>query len=149
MGQSPSIEAPKSQRVEADSHQNMVEIRFDHLAVGSTALLMIAVTIMIYLWCRRNRKHKSNRRGCPFTPAPTRDPGYSLAPWHVYRHDRWQPPTPHPKTVYEMIEMRGAIRPKNKDYDHHRFTELPRTTRQRDPEAGAPDKQITRPPTVV
>ena len=55
MGSGNSVPVQKASTVETEAHQDVFELRLDHLAVGTTALLFIILLFLIYL-CRQRRK---------------------------------------------------------------------------------------------
>ena len=59
MGGNNSTPVKQAERVESSSHQDLFEIRFDHLALGSTFTLIVLIAIVIYVLCRRQKKNKA------------------------------------------------------------------------------------------
>ena len=69
MGSSSSTPIKQAEKVESDQHNNLVELRFDHLAVGGTAIMIIFAAIVAYC-CMKRKKAKSSSTQLA-TPTPT------------------------------------------------------------------------------
>ena len=64
MGSGNSVPVDRAREVETEAHQDFLEMRFDHLAVGSTAVVVLFVLLLLY-WCGKRRRSKQRaRRGC-------------------------------------------------------------------------------------
>ena len=62
MGSGNSAPVEKAQTVETESHQDVFELRFDHLAFGGTSILLIAAAIGLCWLCRCRNKRKQCRK---------------------------------------------------------------------------------------
>ena len=58
MGSGNSAPVERARTVETEAHQDVFEMRFDHLAFGGTSLLLIAAGISLCWYCRRRNKKK-------------------------------------------------------------------------------------------
>ena len=50
--------------VETEAHQDVVELRFDHLAVGGTAFLFLLVVMLLYWMYKKRQRNKAKTRRC-------------------------------------------------------------------------------------
>ena len=76
MGSGSSNPIKEAESVEVDHHSNMVELRFDHTAVGGTAIIIIIFIIFICYCIHRNRarmghhNHATHQPSYPLQPLP-------------------------------------------------------------------------------
>ena len=101
MGSASSNPIKKAEKVEVDHHNNLFEIRFDHLAVGGTFIVIFLILLLIYkIIKKRCSKHQSanpvsqvadqTRTLLPAHPAQNASstPGVQLPiVWHVKTSD--------------------------------------------------------------
>ena len=126
MGSGNSSPVGRAETVETEAHQDLFEFRFDHMMMGGTTVLIIAILIAIW-WvckCRAAKKKKGRRRRRP-TPSPSP---------RQFRHT--QPPYFFPPPMAPMAclcqwaqplqpwMMNSQFRGQN-EYDDNRFIELP------------------------
>ena len=101
MGSASSNSIKKAEKVDVDHHNNLLEIRFDHLAVGGTLIIVFCILLLAYkLIKKRCSKRTSTNPISPsayntraLMPAHPAQPGAS-APgvqlsivWHVKTSD--------------------------------------------------------------
>ena len=137
MGSGNSSPIKRAHSVETEAHQDLFELRFDHLAVGGTTILLIGILIAIWWMCkRRSDKRKArqqasarNRRRTRETPTPSpcrsrRDYYPYLPPPMPYPWPQPWPPQPPPTWPPWMMGQRYHG---SDDYvnDNDRFIELP------------------------
>ena len=60
MGSGNSTPVQHAKTVETEAHQDVFELRFDHLAFGGTTLLVLAALIGLWL-CRRHAKRRQRK----------------------------------------------------------------------------------------
>ena len=100
-----STPVKKAEKVEADNHTDLIELRLDHLAGGATILFFIGALCLIYLFCRRRRQQPAQPPAFPMMPLqppfppqtfpmmpfqpPVHSPGTVAMPitWHVRSDD--------------------------------------------------------------
>ena len=68
MGSGNSVPVEKARTVETEAHQDVFELRLDHLAMGSTVILILIVLALIY-WCLQQKKARRHRRVTQTTTA--------------------------------------------------------------------------------
>ena len=61
MGSGNSSPVEKAGSVETEAHQDVFELRFDHLAVGGTTILAICILVLVLWLCRRRNKRERIR----------------------------------------------------------------------------------------
>ena len=127
MGSGKRSPVGKAQTVETEAHQDVFEVRFDHLAFGGTSIILIAAAVALCWHCRRkNKKKRQRNRGqscqssrescrCRSVDAPIATP--TLPAWPPM-----MPPSWYPMSMMPMTDR----------WSHHqpppapsRFTELP------------------------
>ena len=64
MGSGNSSPVKQAKSVETEAHQDVFEIRFDHLALGGTAAVFIIVALVIYWLFRKRQKNRERQRLC-------------------------------------------------------------------------------------
>ena len=64
MGSGNSSPVKRAEVVETEAHQDMFEVRFDHLAFGGTAAIIIVACVILY-WLYRKRKKNRKRARAP------------------------------------------------------------------------------------
>ena len=84
MGLGNSTPVENARFVETKAHPDMVELRFDHMALGGTITLMIIIMLIAYLLRQRKKlrqlkRHNRNTRTEP-RPEPTNTNATSAAP---------------------------------------------------------------------
>lgn len=134
MGGSNSTPVKQAERVESSSHQDLFEIRFDHLALGSTFMLIVLIAIAIYVLCRRQKKYKA-KPDAPAWRTPT--PGALTAAWpdQPFCMSPYPMMTPPAWWQMEMMLMNSGNPMRNPEC---RFTEVHndiRETRRTTPKA--------------
>ena len=153
MGSGNSAPVERAQTVETEAHQDVFELRFDHLAFGGTSILFLAALIGLCWFCRRRNKRRQRKRQnktchchqSPTQPALPMNQSYPMQP---------MPPMPMPMPWYPVMP-----------YQHHpttsnwppapspfasepdRFTEIPEQTSQ-PPRPPPPRARELPPPTT-
>ena len=61
MGSGNSSPIGRANSVETEAHQDVLEIRFDHLAFGGTTVIAIVILLAIYWACRRKRQRMKQK----------------------------------------------------------------------------------------
>ena len=78
------ISAPNPKGAELETHEDLMEVRFDHLAFGGTAMILITLCAIVYCICKGKRKNKAQQNQQPRTwyPGPIIMPTPSpYVPW--------------------------------------------------------------------
>ena len=97
MGSGNSTPVKQAQQVETEAHQDLIKLRFDHLALGGTVTLIIIASILLYLLCKRQRSRRPHRDRTPPregrmppppppAPAPPPQNMWPLAPFYMPPH---------------------------------------------------------------
>ena len=78
------ISAPNTKDAELETHEDLMEIRFDHLAFGGTAMIILALCAAAYCVCKSRKRHKAQQtqHQGPWYPGPIIMPTPSpYVPW--------------------------------------------------------------------
>ena len=128
MGSDNSTPVQQADVVHSESHQDFMEIRFDHMAFGGTMALIIIVALLIYLFRLRRKlqriKRRINRRDQPHTVAA---PSQLRAP----TPQPWYPPPQCPMPQHfspvhgQMMRLERILRQAEIAKAARRFEELP------------------------
>ena len=81
MGSGNSAPVERAQTVETEAHQDVFELRFDHLAFGGTSILFLAALIGLCWFCRRRNKRRQRKRQnktCHCHQSPTTQPALPM-----------------------------------------------------------------------
>ena len=62
MGSGNSSPVERAQTVETEAHQDVFELRFDHLIFGGTSVLLIVAGVGLCWYCRRRNKKRRQRK---------------------------------------------------------------------------------------
>ena len=147
MGAGNSAPVRKAGQVEADNHQDLLELRFDHLAVGTTAIAIVIAALALYYILRKRRSRNKARRARDAMLQPVGDP------WRAASYP-WQPPTTH-SCQLEMLSLLHSLQRQREviQYPYPRLQEMGRLPT--DPErfvelpsshGGPPGQPPARPP---
>ena len=127
MGSGNSTPVQHAKTVETEAHQDVFELRFDHLAFGGTTLLILAA--LIGLWfCRRRAKRRQQKRQsqchCQALMSQPPQPAFPLQPMQM-------PPMP-PMPWFPMMPYAppSAASHWGPQPEPSRFTEIPEPTPQ-------------------
>ena len=110
MGSGNSVPVERAGTVESEAHQDVFELRLDHLAVGSTAILILIILVLFY-WCHKKRKSRRHGRVTQTTCCHQQS-WMTMAP----------PMPPMMPTLYHPRYM--EMMPIPSRYDDPRFTEI-------------------------
>ena len=127
MGSDNSTPVQQADVVHTESHQDVMEIRFDHMAFGGTVALIIIVALLIYLFRLKRKLHRLKRQphgrdqhqpvSAPPQPLPPNPPT-----WH-------HPPLPFPHHFApdqgQMMRLERILRQAEIAEAARRFEELP------------------------
>ena len=140
------ISAPNPpDNAEMETHEDIMEVRLDHMAFGGTAMIIILICAVLYCTCRRKRRSRNQQiqqiqQTRTWYPGPIiMPPPSTYAPW-MHPMTNFQ----HPMHSYGQMELlfdphqqAAMYRPqrpppydggRNADHqDTGRFTELPVT----------------------
>ena len=162
MGSGNSAPVERARTVETEAHQDVFEMRFDHLAFGGTSLLLIAAGIGLCWYCRR-RNQKKRRLGAsrqcqcqqqqqtsppppqtpasppmmiPMMPMPM-PPWYQMQPLSQPLSQSWGPPsTNEPGRFVEIPEpLNSQPPPRSSELPPPRPKELPQPSTSTNPKA--------------
>ena len=61
MGSGNSSPVKGAESVKTEAHQDVLEIRFDHLAVGGSAVLFLIVALGLYWMCRKRKRNRGRQ----------------------------------------------------------------------------------------
>ena len=78
MGSSSSIPVKQAKRVEVEHHNDLFEVRLDHMAMSGALILLILLLIAIFLLMRRRRLRFQRRQ--------LQAQGFPLQPWSPRRN---------------------------------------------------------------
>ena len=83
-----------AEKVETDSHTDLIELRLDHLAGGAAVVLILGTIALVYCLCRQRQQRRQPSPMYPFVPFQPPmpyQPPQTAAPlpitWHVSRED--------------------------------------------------------------
>ena len=87
-----------AEKVETDSHTDLIELRLDHLAGGAALILILGAIALVYCLCRRRQQRRQLSPVYPIVPfQPQIQPQMPYQPpqtsnhlpitWHVSRED--------------------------------------------------------------
>ena len=62
MGSGNSATVERAHSVETEAHQDVFELRFDHLTFGGTTVLLLAAMVGLCWLCRRRNKRRQHKR---------------------------------------------------------------------------------------
>ena len=62
MGSGNSSPVKQAKSVETEAHQDVLEVRFDHLALGGSAVFFILVALGLYWMFRKRKKNRGRQR---------------------------------------------------------------------------------------
>ena len=111
MGSSSSTPVKKAESVEVTHHNDMVEFRFDHLALGSSAILFIALALIIFYFCRKHRRSSSHSMMGPgFQNFPIQQLQPSPSAALPYQASSWQVPIMWHVSSGDMLNIMAAFR---------------------------------------
>ena len=138
MGSGNSTPVEKAESVETEAHQDLFEIRFDHLALGGTAVILLLFAVAVYWLCRQRRLARlHHRRPRHVTAAEQWFPMSPLFPTQMMPPPQWMPQMqqmlPHVMAPYPLMapppRMVGVDTwlpdTGRASYDSSRFTEIP------------------------
>ena len=63
-----STEVEKPQQMGADTHQDLLELRFDHIAGGAAFIIIDLAAAIIFIICKRKRKQRHPKNSFPLMP---------------------------------------------------------------------------------
>ena len=134
MGSSSSTPIENAKAVNNETHQDAVEIRFDHMALGGTVTLILLLGLLFYFhYARLRRKLKEHRHRqqppaeanpTPTTNPPLPQPPPAQYPQYPFHH---MPIHPTPDHQWIQLEILRHLRNVNMFDSLTRFTELPQT----------------------
>ena len=123
MGSGNSSPVKRVETVETEAHQYIIEMRFDHMAVGGTAILLILLILALYWLCRRRRSEVRRRRGTACCHMQQMMPMWSMMPQMLPAQyppmmplPNWTPmdylrnTTPNADRFTELCDTRNALR---------------------------------------
>ena len=154
MGSGNSAPVERAHSVETEAHQDVFELRFDHLAFGGTTVLLLAAMVGLCWFCPRRNKHRQRKRQtqCHCHQAPMsqtassmNQPAMPLQPM----------PMPQMPTVpwYPMMPTMPFIPPATNHWgppppaaEPSRFTEIPEPAATQPPRPPPPRSRELPPP---
>ena len=128
MGSGNSTPVEKANNVETETHQDLVEIRFDHMAFGGTVALIVIMVLLFYLLRLRRKLHRTKRR-LDGQPAQSPSVAASMQPQQPW----YQPPPYFMPPAFgpdngQMIRLERLLRQAEIVDSTRRFEELPTNT---------------------
>ena len=130
MGSGNSSPVGCAKTVETEAHQNVFELRFDHLAVGGTAFIVLLIVLGLYWlyhqrWRNKSRQRRHRKRNQSRSPDRDQRDNHHLACCHS-QHP-WYPmplflPLMMPSQAANPWISMEVLSPSI--YDTSRFTEL-------------------------
>ena len=138
MGSGNSVPVERARTVETEAHQDVFELRLDHLAMGSTAILILVMLFLIY-WCRQKRKSKRREKVTQTTTCCHRE----FQPWMTMTPPMM--PAMGPPRYMEMMPMPMATMPPYR-YEDPRFMEIYEEPPRKAPPNGPGAAHPSRPP---
>ena len=147
MGSGNSSPVKRVEVVETKAHQDVFELRFDHLAFGGTAAVIVLLSILLY-WmyrkCKRNQRRSRRRRR-----RDDRSRSHSRSPVrHQCCHGQISLPMPwYPPIPTNQFPMMPMSPPWNSApiYDTLRFSEISDSVATTAPSPSAPAKPPSAP----
>ena len=123
MGSRNSSPVEHARNVETEAHQDIFELRFDHLAFGGTFILILAASIALCWYCRKLDKRQRQRRQQVRHPAACRCQPHTLTNQQMYHPPPAMTlpiPMLPPPNWYPMTPMTQW----NNQTEPNRFTEI-------------------------
>ena len=148
MGSGNSSPVKQAKTVETEAHQDMFEIRFDHLAWGGTAFFIIILALAFYWSCKSMRKRKPRNQQSHLVQSHQCCQGQPpICPQMMPPYQQWPIPINQflPAMTNQWIPME-MIRPQNipTAFDNTRFTEI-QESRTPTPAGNAPPARPPQP----
>ena len=142
MGSGNSSPVKQARNVETEAHQDVFELRFDHMAMGGTVFIILMALILAY-WCRHRKKMKRLKRQTQRQTQQTDDTPCSGC------QQRWYPVMPPmmPSIMHPMMPMEVFPPRYTRNDDSARFMEIDEAATRRIP--SAPARMPTRPPQPI
>ena len=129
MGSGNSSPVKQARNVETEAHQDVFELRFDHIAMGGTVFVVLMALLLVY-WCQHRKKMKRLKRQVGQNDTSTPCSNCQLS-------QRWYPimPPMMPTIMPPMMNAMEMFPPRHTRHDNARFTEIDETTARRPPSA--------------
>ena len=117
MGSGNSSPVKQARNVETEAHQDVFELRFDHIAMGGT--LFVVLALLLVYWCLHRRKMKRLKRQTRQTRQTGDAPCSSC-------QQRWYPVMPPmmPSIMHPMMSMEMLPPRYTRNDDSARFMEI-------------------------
>ena len=130
MGSGNSTPVQRAKTVETEAHQDVFELRFDHLGFGGTTLLIVAALIGLWFCRRRAKRRQRKRRSRCHCQAPTLQSPQPAFPFNQPMRMPTMPPMPW----FPMMPFAPPPAPAANNWgpssEPSRFTEIPEPTPQ-------------------